>query len=64
MSAPKVHIGRAYGHQGLRTHRTLNDAFGPYARLAVQERAKVADRIVGLVCAVIVVLGLAWALVS
>ena len=35
MNRPKVHIGRTYGHQGLRTARSLTQAFGPYARLHV-----------------------------
>jgi hypothetical protein len=55
MSAPKVHIGRSYGHQGLRTHRTLNSAFGPYSRLTVESTSDRVDRIVGRFCFVIVV---------
>ena len=51
MSAPKVHIGRAYGHQGLRTHRTLNSAFGPYARLERERTGPVIrDRTVFIAC--------------
>ena len=38
MNRPKVHIGRAYGHQGLRTARTLHAASGPYARLHVESK--------------------------
>lgn len=64
MSTPKVHISRTCGHQGLRTHRTLSDAFGPYARLAVQERAKKVDRIIGVVSAVVICVGLVWASIS
>lgn len=41
MTAPKVHIGRAYGHQGLRTARSLTQAFGPYARLHVERTGPV-----------------------
>lgn len=59
MRAPKVHIGRNYGHQGLRTHRTLNSAFGPYARLerkrSTSERV---DAVIGRFCFVIVVTAL------
>lgn len=55
MSAPKVHIGRTYGHQGLRTARTLHAAFGPYARLHVEsKRAAQLDTIVGVTCGAIV----------
>ena len=56
MSAPKAHIGRAYGQQGLRTARTLNEAYGPYARLHVEQRTRAErlDALIGRACFVIV----------
>lgn len=55
MSAPKVHIGRAYGQQGLRTARTLTAAFGPYARLHIErENSARWDAVIGIACGAIV----------
>ena len=48
-------VGRNATHKGLRTARTLTEAFGPHASYAGLERAHrtgVLDRIVGIGCAV------------
>lgn len=48
-------IGRNATHKGLRTARTLTEAFGPHASYAGLERAHragVLDRVVGIGCAV------------
>ena len=49
-------VGRNATHKGLRTARTLHEAFGPHASYAGLERAHrtgVLDRIVGIGCAVV-----------
>ncbi len=59
MNRPKVHIGRAYGHQGLRTARSLTQAFGPYARLHVERTGPVIrDRTIAIACVVAIVAAL------
>lgn len=48
-------VGRNATHKGLRTARTLTEAFGPHASYAGLERAHragVMDRVVGIGCAV------------
>jgi hypothetical protein len=58
MSAPKVVIGSARGHIGLRTHRTLHSAFGAHATyrgLMRESSADKLDRLIGRVCTVIVI---------
>ena len=49
-------IGRGCGHQGLRTRRTLTEAFGPHATYNGLMRKKRIDwdLIVGLLCGAIV----------
>ena len=49
-------IGRNATHKGLRTARTLTEAFGPHASYAGLERAHktgVLDRVVGIGCAAV-----------
>ena len=49
-------VGRNATHKGLRTARTLHEAFGPHASYAGWERAHragVLDRIVGIGCAAV-----------
>lgn len=64
MSAPIV--GRNATHKGLRTARTLQEAFGPHASYAGLERAHRAgklDRLVGIGCTLVLV-GIAVAFVA
>ena len=59
-------IGRNATHKGLRTARTLHEAFGPHASYAGLERAHRAgklDRLVGIGCALVLV-GIAVAFVA
>lgn len=59
-------IGRTADHRGLRTPRTLTEAFGPHASYAGLERAHRAgtlDRISGFGCALVLV-GIAVAFVA
>lgn len=59
-------IGRNATHKGLRTARTLHEAFGPHATYAGLERAHRAgtlDRIAGFGCA-LVLAGVVAALVA
>lgn len=53
-------IGRAYGPQIYRTHRTLASAFGPYSRLDLPKTRNLLDRIVGVACVAIIAGVLAW----
>lgn len=49
-------ISRNATHKGLRTARTLHEAFGPHASYAGLERAHrtgVLDRVVGIGCAAV-----------
>ena len=59
-------IGRNATHKGLRTARTLQEAFGTHASYAGLERAHRAgklDKIVGIGCALVLV-GIAVAFVA
>jgi len=59
-------VGRHATHKGLRTARTLTEAFGPHASYAGLERAHragVMDRIVGIGCAAVLA-GIVAALVA
>ena len=65
MSARTI-ISRNATHKGLRTARTLHEAFGPHASYAGLERAHRAgklDKIVGIGCA-LVLAGVVAALVA
>ena len=49
-------VGKNATHKGLRTARTLHEAFGPHASYAGLERAHragVLDRVVGIGCAAV-----------
>ena len=51
-------VSRNATHKGLRTARTLHEAFGPHASYAGLERAHRAgklDRLVGIGCALVMV---------
>ena len=51
-------VGKNATHKGLRTARTLHEAFGPHASYAGLERAHRAgklDRLVGIGCALVLV---------
>lgn len=59
-------VSRNATHKGLRTARTLHEAFGPHASYAGLERAHRAgklDKLVGIGCALVLV-GIAVALVA
>ena len=59
-------VGRNATHKGLRTARTLTEAFGPHASYAGLERAHRAgtlDRLVGFGCA-LVLAGIIVALIA
>ena len=59
-------IGRTADHRGLRTPRTLTEAFGPHASYAGLERAHragILDKLVGIGCALVLV-GIVAALVA
>lgn len=59
-------IGRNATHKGLRTARTLTEAFGPHATYAGLERAHqtgILDKLVGIGCA-LVLAGVVAALVA
>ena len=59
-------VGKNATHKGLRTARTLTEAFGPHASYAGLERAHRAgklDKLVGIGCALVLV-GIAVAFVA
>lgn len=59
-------VGKNATHKGLRTARTLHEAFGPHASYAGLERAHRAgklDKLVGIGCALVLV-GIAVAFVA